>query len=181
MYSSERDFVAAYLKGDKTAYSEVQRWIDKVIVRATRGDSDAHKDLTNLIHQVLVVKLKGGEYRGDGILLRYVMSIAKNKTIEMLRSKYRNRIDSGYTPDMPSTDPNPEEQLLQNERLDLLAKALETLGSPCQELLVRILCDGESYSAIVGDFHLTPGSARVKVLRCKEKLREICEKLDYEW
>lgn len=181
MYSSERDLIAAYLKGEKSAYSEVQGWIDKVIVRATRGDSEAHKDLTNLIHQVLLVKLKGDEYRGDGILSRYVMSIAKNKTIEMLRSKYRNRIDSGYTPDIPSTDLNPEEQLLQNERLDLLAKALDTLGSPCQELLVRILCDGESYSDIVMDYHLTLGSARVKVLRCKEKLREICEKLDYEW
>jgi len=181
MYNSERDLIAAYLKGEKSAYSEAQGWIDKVIVRATRGDSDAYKDLTNQIHQVLFVKLKKGDYRGDGILLRYVMSIAKNKTIEMLRSKYRNRIDSGYTPDIASSDLNPEEQLLQKERLDLLAKALESLGSPCQELLVRILCEGESYSEVVKDFHLTLGSARIKVLRCKEKMREICEKLDYEW
>ena len=181
MYASERDLIAGYINGDTSAFFEIDGWVGKVVGHARGLDENSRQDLQNEVHLAVLANLQKDAYRGDGILPRYVMSIAKRSYADHCRRSFGGLVDYGVEIESISPELNPEEELLRKERLAMVVGALEELGSPCCEILVRLLGDGEKSESILKDYRMTYGSFRVKVARCKDKLRSICENVGYDW
>lgn len=105
-----------------------------------------------------------------------VYRIASCRCVDWLRNLQRNRQRSVPIPDsLISKNPNPEEELLRQERRELGHRALSALSSSCRELIA--LREGHTFEAIAEIKQRSAGALRVKMFECIQKAREILRQI----
>lgn len=67
----------------------------------------------------------------------------------------------------------PDDALLHElERKTLLSKMLARVGGDCRDLLRRFYVNGEGTDALALAFHMTRGSVKVKLFKCRQRALE---------
>lgn len=138
--------------------------------RLLTSEADAADCFQNTF--LVAVPLAAGEaVRNWPALLR---RLATARALELLRSRYRNRLRSGGLTDEPVTDPAPDPLAAasQSELAESLRAALAGIDPRQAEVFCLICLEGLSNVEAAAELGMTPNHAGVLLHRARAALRE---------
>ena len=163
-------------------YSAAGRFIFQLAPDFTR------EDVEEICQEVFLTVIKSlDSFRGNAQFQTWLFRIAANKSRD-----YRQRQNAakrgggqitlslhpddsreGFSIDPPSPLPTPDLSLLNAERIDLVGRALERLGGPCQEIIeLRYFAD-LSYEEIANTLSLNQKTVSSRLSKCLQKLEAV--------
>ena len=101
----------------------------------------------------------------------WLTAVTRNGALNKAR-KLRRGETQELTPDIPSPDPTPEEQVIQKEREAALVEALGYLGDRERMLFYRKYYYRQSTAQIAAELGMTERSVEGRLYRIKRKLRK---------
>ncbi|NRA91483.1 MAG: sigma-70 family RNA polymerase sigma factor [Psychroserpens sp.] len=154
-------------------YSKIEGMVLK-----NSGTVDHAKDIYQESFIVVWNNLKSNRFepKNETALEGYLYQIAKNKWMDVLRSKsFRktNRIsDETLAVLKQESNEDPDKEVL-DIKLKKAMEAFKNLGQPCKSLLTNFYYEKKSLREIASELQLGEASVRNKKYRCMEKLRGI--------
>jgi RNA polymerase sigma-70 factor, ECF subfamily len=127
------------------------------------------------LYQDIVAQLwkAWGGFRGESKISTWIYRIALNTAISGFRKQKRMPLNHELTPETLNV---PQDDTLQKkEDIELLHLAINQL-SEVEKAMVMLYLDEVPYDEIAGIIGITQNNVRVKMLRIREKLRNIMEK-----
>lgn len=179
-------FIDRLRKGDANAFDTlVNRYapdIFSLLLRIT-GDREESSDLTQETFLRALQSIK--KFRGDAELKTWLFRIAINQSRNRFRWWKRRKREKTVSIDAPvgeSDTPmsdtistgfaNPEEKTLQNEREQLLFKALDELSDIFREAVILCDIEGLTYEEIAKVLDINIGTVKSRIARGREELRK---------
>ena len=101
----------------------------------------------------------------------WLTALTRNAALNRARSARREGSREELTESIPSPELTPEEQVLQQERRDALARALEELSSRDRLLFYRKYYYLQSTAQIASELGMTPRAVEGRLYRLKKRLR----------
>ncbi|MBD5786749.1 sigma-70 family RNA polymerase sigma factor [Cellulosimicrobium terreum] len=157
-------------------------------VRAQGVDRELADDVVQTVWVALVRNAM--TIKEPHAVLKWLLITAKRaawETVRKHRDEARRRTelpddtDEGV-PELPSSDPTPDHEVLRNERDRVLWQALEQLPERCQKLLRLVsLADRPDYKAISTAIGMPVGSIGSTRGRCLAKLRDVIDHQGESW
>jgi len=175
----EEGCISDFIKGVPHNY------IDKLITTAVNfngwGGNFQKEDVLQNIRLALLKNFKEGKYRGEG-LITYVSRIAKIQCIVEIRQQYQKQKYQEQLSELAleQPDPNPGQllEMMEQEKKEIGSKILMALDKPCFKMLILRYLNGFSFQEIGQQLAVTEVNARVILLRCLKKARELYEKME---
>jgi RNA polymerase sigma factor (sigma-70 family) len=168
----EKELIDTFLMGINPGFVTIQKWIDAIILAHAWGDKLDAQEIRQEVMSIVYQNLREGKYRGEG-LKTYINSICKNNCLMSLRRSYRIKDVSIEDNEICSQDLNPGEQILQKEEYLIFRKVFEKLGFICKRILILKFIHSRSHREIADRLKISEGAARVRLLRCLEKARDL--------
>lgn len=108
----------------------------------------------------------------------WVTTIARNTALNKTRSYKKQEqvtvsLDSEEFREVASSEPTPEEIVIQKEKQAMLAKAIKSLSQPEQALFYRRYYYQQSISQIATELSMTQRAVEGKLYRIRNKLRKM--------
>jgi len=85
--------------------------------------------------------------------------------------------ETGLTLDPPSTEPGPDDLLMNSEQMDLVHESLNGLGEPCREIIELRYFGDLSYEELSATLNLNPKTVSSRLSKCLDRLEEIARKI----
>ncbi len=155
-------------------YSKIETMVLK-----NSGTIEHAKDLYQESFIVVWNNLKSNTFepKNETALQGYLYQIAKNKWMDVLRSKTFKKTNTLTDETLAvlkqeSNDDLDEEDVL-NSRVKTVMEAFKNLGQPCKQLLTNFYYEKRSLRDLASELQLGEASVRNKKYRCMEKLRNI--------
>jgi RNA polymerase sigma-70 factor, ECF subfamily len=149
-------------------YRHTMLWVAKSILHdhALAEDAVHEAFLKVLNHMEKIFPENCNETRA------FVVIIVKNLSLDMLRKQKRQaEVDFGeWEPFLQDDQINPEEQLLKNERIDVLVSALKKVKPSYTDVLTLSLVYEYSNQDIAQLLNITPENVRVRLYRGRMQL-----------
>lgn len=152
-----RAFVALY-----------DRYFERVLayVRLRVNEPAVCEDVTSLVFTTALGRLDS--FRGEGSFAGWLFQIARNA----VHDTQRGRVFEELPDELPSLRPDPEQRLVQQERLLLLRQLIRSLGPEEQHLLALRYGADLSFADIGAVVGASEGTVRVRLHRLLQHLRE---------
>jgi len=181
----EDEFVERLKNGDASAFDTlVIRYSADVYALLYRLTENAEEtaDLTQetFLHALKAIK----NFRGEADLKTWLYRIAVNESRNRFRWRKRRKAEkiisldsSGSRDETPlsetfsSNSANPEEEVLQRERENILLRALQNLPEIFREAVVFCDIEGLSYEEIAAALGINIGTVKSRIARGREELR----------
>ncbi len=106
----------------------------------------------------------------------WLTAVARNTALDRLRQEKRHSctdLDGAETPDSPSPEPGPEEQLLRSERQAALKQALSGLSTSERALFYRKYYYMQPTAQIAAELGTSERAVEGRLYRIKHKLRKL--------
>jgi RNA polymerase sigma-70 factor (ECF subfamily) len=184
--TEECELVSRTLKGDLSAferlYSRHQARIYSALFFRTRSKEDA-EDLLQTTFLRAYLGLKG--FRGESAFSTWLMQIAMNVCTTFHRAEQSRRIrqDTVEACDAtlrtiwePTSDPNPEDFTLLNERRSVVEAHIKDLPYPYRDVTELRYMKDRSYLEITKELNVPVGTVKTWLFRARKQLRERFEK-----
>jgi RNA polymerase sigma-70 factor (ECF subfamily) len=180
----DQTFIERLKKGDQTAFGELIHRYQSIVVNTCYSFVLNKEDAEDLAQEVFMEVFRSvGSFKGDALLSTWLYRISVNKSIDLLRNKKRKKRiqkvigffdkENRQVIDIASDQPDPASQLLQEEQVQLLHKAVGQL--PGNQQIAFSLNKFEQLPApqvaIIMD--LSVGSVESLLHRAKQNIREI--------
>jgi len=171
--TSDVEITLRVAAGDPDAVEELYALLRKLLspqirfrLRGEEPDDLLHETLT-----IVVESIRNGSLRQPEALRRYAGSVVRKLIAGQIIGVIWSRRRTVNACDTPlHTDETPETTMLDRERLALMQLGLKQLRSRDSELLTRFYLQGQPYSQICDDMHLTQTQFRLFKSRAKAKL-----------
>lgn len=181
--TSPADLVRRIRNGDPRAEEElIARFgegLTFLLRRWTRGHCDA-EDLYQETFRLGLEKIRRGEVRDPERLAGFLRSLARNLSIEHYRKAARRgareeEIDTAA--DVTHPDTGQLGQLLRKEKVSLVRRLLEELGSERdKQVLFRFYIAEEDKESIRSDLGLTAPEFNLVLFRARRRYRDLYER-----
>lgn len=184
--TEECELVSRTLKGDLSAferlYSQHRARIYSALFFRTRSKEDA-EDLLQTTFLRAYLGLKG--FRGESAFSTWLMQIAMNVCTTFHRAEQSRRIrqDTVEACDAtlrtiwePTSDPNPEDFTLLNERRSVVEAHIKDLPYPYRDVTELRYMKDRSYLEITKELNVPVGTVKTWLFRARKQLRERFEK-----
>lgn len=192
--SQERALLSRCLKGDSEAWSELfdlhyaaaGRFVFQLSPHFTR------EDVEEICQETFISVIKNlPSFQGNCQVQTWVFRIAANKAKDYRERQRASKRGGGAIPislnqdpeedgrrpvDPPSLAPGPDANLLREEDADLVGRALDRLGGPCQEIIELRYFGDLSYEEISKTLHLNPKTVSSRLSKCLDKLEALLKK-----
>lgn len=147
--------------------------------RWTRGHSDA-EDLYQETFRLALEKIRRGEIRDPERLAGFLRSLARNLSIEHYRKAARRGAreeEVEAAADVTNPDTGQLGQLLRKEKVGLVRRLLEELGSERdRQVLFRFYIAEEDKESIRSDLGLTAPEFNLVLFRARRRYRDLYER-----
>lgn len=153
----------------------------RLLITLVGTDPDEVMDAEQEVFVALVRKLH--RYRGASSFATFFYRVARNRVIDLLRSRgrYRTRIVSMPAAEHnPDPAPLPEDLLLDAERTALLRVAMKRLSPEDQVLLYLKDGEGRGVSELGELTGMPAGTVKSRLARSRRKVAYALEELGYE-
>jgi RNA polymerase sigma-70 factor (ECF subfamily) len=166
-----------------------------VIKRVQDGDNDSfsilvkkyHKQLLNFIYRITGDE-KNVEDIGQEVFLGVYKSLrnfdmskgvpfsawlfitARNRSISELRKNHRVSVPMDGSPEPMAQDKSPEQDMIDNERLDAIRSSLQQLSEPYRGTILKSL-SGSSLNEIASFEGISAGAVKSRLFRAREMIR----------
>jgi RNA polymerase sigma-70 factor (ECF subfamily) len=188
----DNEILAALMKqaaeGSESAFSELVKHFEKTVyniaMQAVRNREDALD-----ISQEVFLKLwrTSGSYRGECSVSSWVIKIARNTALDLLRRRSSHLTDSltvededGDTAerDIPVSggDDDPVSSYERKERINIVRKAIGDLGDEHKEIILLRDISGLSYAEIAEILGIEEGTVKSRLFRARNSLKEILQR-----
>ncbi len=150
----------------------------EALVLKNSGSVEHAKDLYQESFITVWKNLKADKFtpKNETALQGYLYQIAKNKWMDVLRSKTFKKTNSLSDETLDVLKHESEDASIENEystKLIATMNAFKNLGQPCKQLLTHFYFEKKSLRVIASELQLGEASVRNKKYRCMEKLRSI--------
>lgn len=167
----EEGTLRRFLRGDRAACAEVERWI-WVVVRQKRlfGSPEESEDIvqdTLAGVWIAVTKRTFTLRRGFRALVR---EVAARKCIDQMR---RRRPMAALDENQKDPSPSPYDLILKKDERARLRWALQGLGASCQKIIRLRFWEGLSYAQIEEQEQSSQGTLRFRMFECMKRLRNL--------
>ena len=166
------DQAEAFLEGDLEMVREIRSCIEVVVRKFAFRDRDLEAELVQEVIGRLFLSLAGGRFQGKSSLATYASNVAKYVCLEHLRRQRRAARHAARTSTARTDDMGPETVLLRMEQHRSYVCAFATLSGEERELLSMIFIRDLSYRQVAAQLDIAEGAVRVRVHRCRLKLRD---------
>lgn len=102
----------------------------------------------------------------------WLTALTRNTALSRARKNQRAGQGEALSPDLPSSEPTPEEALLRQERQEELRRALQDLPPKDRALLYRKYYYHQPTAQIAAELGLTPRGVEGRLYRLKQRLRQ---------
>ncbi|MFW6159537.1 MAG: RNA polymerase sigma factor [Acidobacteriota bacterium] len=175
-FPDDEDLIRRFKKGDKKAFeSLVKKYFGKVFQLSfsmTRNRAET-EDLTQDIFIKVYTGLAG--FRFNSQFGTWLYRIASNHLKDHFRSRSRTKhvsLDEEINLFPTETKEAPNEELLKEEKSNLVTKALHQLPRKQQIILTLRDIQGFSYEEIGKILKISPGTVDSRIHRARKMLRE---------
>jgi len=183
---SDEELVSLYVRNEDRAALErlVRRYaprLRRIILSLTQSEPEAVYDAEQEIFATLIRRL--GNFSGRSAFSTYFFRLARNKLIDLARSRqrYGRRVMSLVEPDSHSSGfPQPEDLAIKSERVRQLRTALYVLRP--EDRMMLYLKDGEGVGIEeLGEMTgLKAGTIKSRLARGRVKVAKALEEMGYE-
>ena len=157
----------------KYFYTSNYRKVELMVLK--NSGSQAHaKDVYQDAFIALWNNVKSGKFEpeSDTSLQGYLYRIAKNKWLDVLRSKrFKSTQTLTEERSLYLKQDDSIDETDTSKKLDLAMDAFKNLGEPCKSLLKTFYFEKKSLREISEELEMEESSVRNKKYRCMEKLR----------
>jgi RNA polymerase sigma-70 factor (ECF subfamily) len=138
-------------------------------------DRAASEDLVQMVF-MRVIKYKHA-YRGDGSFKTWIFHIARNIQVDQWRKEKKSglKVSTYHIEDRLASD---KENNHQEEKLQLLERALDLLPDEKKELIVLSKLKGMKYKEIAQMMNLSEPIIKVRAFRALKELKEKCKEIE---
>ena len=176
--SLDREFIQRIKANDRTVLGELfmkyQRMIS-VYVLKNGGDKNDAEDIIQETIIVLWQKVNSDSLQLTVKLGTYLLAIAKNKWMAELR-KRRKISPQDISENISNGNPSSLDNLVNEEKIEYVRKALEMLQPICKKLLLLYYFEEKNMKEIAKILNLaTADVAKSKKYQCKKNLEEILQ------
>ncbi|HVP58429.1 MAG TPA: RNA polymerase sigma factor [bacterium] len=172
--------VKALLRGDKQAIDRARSWMRPVVLPVASAVHCDPDDIYQQVFEALCRNLQEGEFRGDSSLKTYTYNIARRKAADCLRIYLSRQMVPLDSVDLASSDPNPEQQLIDCEEHEIRSREVETAlmrMSPDASNLVRLrFIEHMSHKDILAILKTKPGTLKSRISRALDEAKEEIER-----
>lgn len=186
----ETEFIEKLKAGDPDAFDRlVTRYTSDIYALLLRITEDV-KEAEDLTQETFLRALKSiKKFRGEANLKTWLIRIAINQSRNRFRWWKRRKREKTVSLDAPvsresqmplsetfSTESkNPEENVLQQEQMEVLKKALQALPENFREAIILCDIEGFSYEEIANALDINLGTVKSRIARGREELRKKLE------
>jgi len=178
---SARRLLAAIAGGDEPAMAAFYRLYESRIYAVARARLDDPQSAVEIVNEVMLVAWRtAGCFRGKAQVSTWLLGIANNKVIDVLRRREKDRRpgSAGQTRDV---------SWLTGERLAAAAqyrrnvkKCLESLPEPQRQVVHLAFFEELSYTEIAGLLDRPPGTVKTRMYHAKLNLKKCLQKKGIE-
>jgi RNA polymerase sigma factor (sigma-70 family) len=174
--------VDAFRSNDRTELRKVyMENYPKVLamVLKNQGTQEQAKDIFQEAFIAAWKNIREGRFtpKNESAINGYIYTIAKNKWLDY-QGSLRNRKTVSLNPEIQqpvmddtlSFDTTGDQQ---EEKLNHIMKAMESIGEVCKGLLIKFYFENKSMKEIAEELQIDPASTRNKKYRCMQMLREL--------
>lgn len=178
-YSFDEDYFQRLKRGDSATEHHFAQYFDALIrIKAIRAGAESARAAEDIRQETLMrvlANVREGKVEHPERLGAYVLAISNNIIREWFRGSRRWTQLPEEASKVPSGESSAEQGLLDQERKDLMRRALGGLSSQDQELLRRICLENQDKNRICQEFGVTREYLRVLLHRARGRLREAVE------
>ena len=137
-----------------------------------RSSSEAE----DLAHTAILNVLRRAENISDAAKVRpYLLTAVRNAWRNQLRARGSRRfIGADYAESIPSTDVQPDEQVLTGVDIAIAQAAFATLSPTSQEVIRLRYMEGMRFPELARELSISPVAARQRAHRAREELVGAC-------
>jgi RNA polymerase sigma-70 factor (ECF subfamily) len=145
-----------------------------VIVRGALGGAVTHEDIEELASDVFFALWENADKMKKANLKAYLGAIARNKAKNRLRQVAENLpLDDETIADDGDT---PEDTLIVADERQTVKSAILSMDAPDREIFLRHYYDSQTVSAIAEETGITESAVKHRLIRGREKLRQIIDR-----
>ncbi len=192
--ADERKLIQRCCEGESDAWDElfaehyaaVGRYVFQLSNTFTREDCD---EICQEVFLSVIKNLVG--FGGKSRLQTWLFRIAANKARDYRAKQVAAKRGGGMVPlslqaeddegnrllDPPSPLPSPDEDMLRDEKWQLVGEALEALGGPCQEILELRYFGDLNYREISAELELNEKTVSSRLSKCRDKLETVLRRI----
>ena len=178
----EKEIIELILQRDEKGLTLFQKYytpLIRYIVSPILNDSEDKEDCISEITMKIWDNIESFD-SGKGSWNGWITAIARNTALRYTR-KQKSAVSTEDIPlNLPSTDPTPEEALIQKEREQMLANALSKLSQKERALFYRKYYYLQSTAQIAAELGATERAVEGKLYRIKKRLRKLLGGDEYE-
>jgi len=173
-FDPDHELVAACRIGNRQAFNELARYHkDRVYTIAVRLLED-HHEAEDIAQETFVKAYEGiTAFRGDAKFSTWLYRICYNLCLNCLERKKRNPGDDSLPETLADPIASLPEQLIAQERRELVQWALACLTPEFREVVVLYYTGQLSYEEIATLQELPIGTVRSRLHRGREELKEL--------
>lgn len=164
-FPDDRTLIETYLLGDPVTLRIVDRWIDAAL-RSRFFPFDTLEDLRQEVRLRLVKSLRADSFRGGSSLKTYVHQIAHNAGVDFL---HRAQGPPALPPCEGSVAEVAEKGAIAEELVERILGSLPEFDRRLMALLFQERC---SYAEVARRLGKSIGAIKVRVHRCRRRIRE---------
>jgi len=172
---TDEELMAQISKGDQKAFAEVfRRYGRPVLGYCVRllGDRGAAEDVSQDVW--LKVVQQSEHYEARGKLISWLLTIARNTCLNLMRSKKRfsdaTRAAEDFLIDDPPSRTSLEELLIEQENRRALQHAVDSLPETQRVVLMMYMTEDMSYDEISKLTHNSVSSIKSLLFRARQSL-----------
>ncbi len=176
------------IDGDEQAYAELMdRYRDAIyymLLKMVNNKNDA-EDLTIEAFGKAFKSIQ--QYTPKYAFSTWLFKIATNNCIDFIRKQKANLIsidqaeeeDEMGAPPLQSTGPDPEEDMIKNQKVDLMRSVVDKLKPRYRNLIKLRYFKEYSYEEIAEELNLPLGTVKAQLYRARELLYNILKNKDH--
>jgi RNA polymerase sigma-70 factor (ECF subfamily) len=171
--------------GDETAFSEIVRYFEKTVYNIAMQAVKNRDDALDVSQDVFLKLWRTlGSYRGECSVSSWVIKIARNTALDLIRRRTSHPTDSlsvededGETTerDIPSSggEDDPVAAYERQERINIVRAAIDSLSEEHKEIILLRDINGLSYTEIAEILGIEEGTVKSRLNRARNSLKEI--------
>ncbi|MBQ9079696.1 MAG: sigma-70 family RNA polymerase sigma factor [Clostridia bacterium] len=168
--------------GDDAAFEAIVRHFEKIVYAFALQSLRRREDAEDATQEIFLKLWRGRQnWRGEAAVKTYIMRIARNTVIDIIRKRQARNTDSlteddddsGGEHDIPDTSNDPAAEYALREQIAEVRRAIDALPPDHREIIILRDINRLSYSEIADTTGLEIGTVKSRLCRAREKLREI--------
>jgi RNA polymerase sigma-70 factor (ECF subfamily) len=159
--------------GSTRAFEEMMKRYERLVYTTCLAYAATPEDALDMTQEVFVkIYEKIGSFRGNGAFKAWLLSVTHNEALNWVRGHARHGDHRELTPaNSPHVAASQDSDLIQQERWDLLRKALLHLNPRQRQAVMLRYFEKTSISEIASILGCTDGTAKSILFRSLRKLR----------